>query len=89
MFKRVFAFAAIAAASAGAQADNISDLGWDLSYRPVMDASQLAENEFIRVWAGAHPLRITQQRMASYQGKSIVASVLIERPWDDTAAQPG
>jgi hypothetical protein len=54
------------------------DLQWDLSYESALRAHPVAENEFLRFWPARYPQRPIHERLASYSGEPIEASLLIE-----------
>lgn len=70
-----------------AQAMAPSELQWDLSYASVLTTSAVGPDEFLRFWVAEHPMRPMQERLATYAGEPIEATVLLERP-DSHAGDP-
>ncbi|QNA89363.1 ankyrin repeat domain-containing protein [Massilia sp. Dwa41.01b] len=64
-----------------------ADLKWDLSYEGALRDHPIAHNEFMHFWPGRFPQRPIHERLASYSGEPIEASLLIERP-DGHAGDP-
>lgn len=60
------------------------DLKWDLSYRSALREHPIARNEFMAIWPMQHPTRLIHEKLASYSGEAIEASLLIERPDGDS-----
>ena len=63
------------------------DLQWDLSYETALRVHPVAENEILRFWPARYPQRPIHERLASYSGEPIEASLLIEGP-DGHAGDP-
>jgi hypothetical protein len=64
-----------------------ADLGWDLGYQAVLADHHVPDNEFLRTWLTRYPKRLIQDKLATYAGEAIEASVLIDMP-DLHAGEP-
>lgn len=56
------------------------DLKWDLSYQTALKNYPIGDNEFMSFWPSRYPKRPIHDKLASYAGDEIEASLLIEQP---------
>jgi ankyrin repeat protein len=80
----LFACASILTSAAIAAADN---LPWDLSYQSALRDYPIPQNEFMATWPGRDSKRLIHEKLATYAGEKIEASLLIETP-DRHAGDP-
>jgi hypothetical protein len=63
-----------------AQKSNHPALGWDLSYTTILNANQIAQDEWIRKWIGPHFQSPITKHISGWNGEPIESSILIEHP---------
>lgn len=63
-----------------AQKSNTLTLGWDLSYKSVLDANQVGPDAWVREWLGANYESSIKETIASWKGGAIESAILIEYP---------
>ncbi|QNA89365.1 hypothetical protein G4G28_14375 [Massilia sp. Dwa41.01b] len=62
------------------RAQAAANLKWDLTYKEALRRHRLRDNEMLRYLLTRYPKRAIQERLASYSGEPIEASLLLEAP---------
>ena len=66
--------------SIGAQQSNPSSLGWDLTYKTLLNANHVAPDAWINKWLGPNYESPIKPLIATWKNEPIEAAVLIEMP---------
>ena len=82
LMKRILLIAILLSApnTTGAQQSNSPSLGWDLTYKTLLNANHVATDEWIWKWLGPNYESPIKPLIVSWKHETIESSVLVEMP---------